>query len=328
MNIVLVSIGNFQPYILDNIRNLIRLEHQNIYVIINAKFRDHFAEFEPSVFVGSVGAGGTSSPVKLVFVENLSDSFHFYERTRLDKKFNGGFWVMTSLRIFYLYAFMEKYHIENVIHIENDVVLYYNCDTLLERIERTKIYIPFNSFNINVISIVYIPKAELLRPLLMNWDMRMLDMNVFAIFKRMMPDLVDIFPIFKDQPEFAGDDVKRMVCYNFDRFGVVFDGNAMGQYLGGIDPQNIGGSTRSTVGFVNADCCIKYDRYAFVWKEMPTVGGGGGNEGDGEDGGEGVRTVNMMKKPFLCVGGDEIPIFNLHIHSKNLAKFVGGAGFS
>jgi hypothetical protein len=221
---------------------------------------------------------------------------------------------------------MEKYHMENVIHIENDVVLYYNCDTLIERVERTKIYIPFNSFNINVISIVYVPKAELLRPLLMNWDMRMLDMNVFAIFKRMMPDLVDIFPIFKEQPEFAGDDVKRMVCYNFDRFGVVFDGNAMGQYLGGIDPQNIGGSTRSTVGFVNADCCIKYDRYAFVWKEMPTVGGGEDGGGNVDDG-KGERTVDMMKKPFLCVGGDEIPIFNLHIHSKNLAKFVGGAGF-
>jgi len=320
MNVVLVSIGNFQPYILDNIRNLIRLKHKNIYVIINKEFSEHFAEFEPSVYVGrNVGLWGESvSLVKLVFVENLEDKFRFYERSHLDKQFNNGFWVMTSLRIFYIYAFMEKYHIENVIHIENDVVLYYNCNELLDRVDRTKIYVPFNSFNINVISILYVPRAELLRSLLINWNLRMLDMNVFAIFKRMMPNLVDIFPIFKDQIEFLGDDTKRMVCHNFERFGFVFDGNAMGQYLGGIDPQNIGGSTRSTVGFVNADCCIKYDNYEFVWKEMPVIVGGGDL---------GIGKVDIIKKPFVCVGGDEIPIFNLHIHSKNLAKFVGGAGF-
>ena len=312
MNVVLVSIGNFQPYILDNIRNLIQLEHKNIYIIINEKFSEHFAEFKPSVFVG--GVSGSESPVKLVFVENLEDKFRFYDRSHLDKRFNNGFWVMTSLRIFYIYAFMEKYNIENVIHIENDVVLYYNCDELMDRVDRRKIYVPFNSFNINVISILYVPTAELLRPLLMNWNLRMLDMNVFAIFKRMMPDLVDIFPIFKNQPEFEGDNVRRMVCHNFERFGVVFDGNAMGQYLGGIDPQNIGGSTRSTVGFVNADCCIKYDNYKFVWKEIPAMEVNG--------------VVNIMKKPFVCVGGDEIPIFNLHIHSKNLSIFLGGAGFS
>jgi len=322
MNIVLVSIGNFQPYILDNIRNLIRLKHKNIYVIINERFRNNFAEFDPSVFVGG-GVGlwsGIESPVKLVFVETLDEKFQFYQRSELDKTFNNGFWVMTSLRIFYIYAFMEKYHIENVIHIENDVVLYYNCDELMDRLDRTKIYVPFNSFNINVISILYVPRAELLRPLLMNWNLRMLDMNVFAIFKRMMPNSVDIFPIFKDQTEFLGNDVKRMVCQNFERFGFVFDGNAMGQYLGGIDPQNIGGSTRSTVGFVNADCCIKYDHYKFIWKDMPTMEGG--------DVRGRVGTADMMKKPFVCVGDDEIPIFNLHIHSKNLAKFVGGAGFS
>jgi hypothetical protein len=43
-------------------------------------------------------------------------------------------------------------------------------------------------------------------------------------------------------------------------------------------------------------------------------------EGGGEDG-------EVMKKPFVCVKEEEIPIFNLHIHSKEVSKFVGGAGF-
>lgn len=311
MNVVLVSIGNFQPYILDNIRNLIALKHKNIYVIINENFKSHFDEFSPSI----MGSTETESPLKLVFVESLKDIFHFYERSRLDKRFQNGFWVLTSLRIFYIYAFMEKYGVKDVIHLENDVVIYYNCDELLPLVNRNAIYIPFNSFSINVISIVYIPNSEVMKPLLANWNLNMLDMNVFAQFKSAMPHLVDIFPIFKEQPGF--DNVHRMVCHNFTRFGKVFDGNAMGQYLGGIDPSNVGGSTKSTEGFVNKECCIKYDRFRFIWKEVSVI------ECD-----QAILESETMKKPFLCVGEDEIPIFNLHIHSKNLAKFVGGAGFS
>jgi hypothetical protein len=37
MNIVLTCVGNFQDYILDNIRQLIRLNHENIYVITNSE---------------------------------------------------------------------------------------------------------------------------------------------------------------------------------------------------------------------------------------------------------------------------------------------------
>jgi len=315
MNIVLVSIGNFQSYILDNIRNLIHLKHNNIYVIINQNFYHHFSEFNPQIIEDNVNDSiSLSSPVKLIYVENLKDDFHCYERTRLDKSFNNGFWVMTSLRIFYIYAFMAKYHIEDVIHIENDVVLYYNCDILLQHVDRTKIYVPFNSYSINVISILYIPTAELIKNLLVHWNFDMLDMNVFAIFKHIMPNSVDTFPICKQQPEFIGDNMKLMVCQNFTRFGMVFDGNAMGQYLGGIDPQNVGNSTKSTDGYVNKDCCIKYNQYKFIWKRKSVV--------------DISQDINdTMKKPILCIGDDEIPIFNLHIHSKNLTRFIGGAGF-
>lgn len=309
MNVVLVCIGNYQPYILDNIRNLLRLKHKNIYVITNETFKEKFVEFSPVVFDGNKN---DPNPVKLVYVEGLTDVFHFYDRSLLDKSFRNGFWVLTSLRLFYLYAFMEKYKINNVIHLENDVVIYYNCDELMTKVETNKIYIPFSNFSINVVSIVYIPNYDLLRPILMNWNMNGLDMHVFAYCKMRIPNLISEFPIFKEQPEFNGEPEKRMVCNNYDQFNKVFDGIAMGQYLGGVDPRNTDDG-RNTVGFVNADCCIKYDKYKFIWKEVPLVEGGEDEE--------------VMKKPFICVKGEEIPIFNLHVHSKNISKFVGGAGF-
>lgn len=319
MNVVLVCIGNFQEYIIANIRNLIRLKHKNIYVIINQNFKHHFAEFSPSVFTGHEKGNGnemaTTSPVKLVYVESLNDRYHYYSRTRMDKNFRNGFWALTSMRIFCIHAFMEKYGIKDVIHTENDVVLYYNCDELMEKVERNKIYVPFHSLTINVISVIYIPNAAVLNLLLMNWNVDVLDMYVFFHFKKMMPHLVETFPIFKEQTEFKEDAVKRMVCNNFDKFEQIFDGVAIGQYLGGIDPRNVENSMKSTVGFVNKECCIKYDGYRFIWKEIPIISG------------EDNVIEETMKKPFVCVGEDEIPIFNLHVHSKDLAKFIGGAGF-
>ena len=49
MNVVLVSIGNFQEYILTNIKQLVRLQHQNIYVITNRNFFDSFAEYSDKI---------------------------------------------------------------------------------------------------------------------------------------------------------------------------------------------------------------------------------------------------------------------------------------
>ena len=77
----------------------------------------------------------------------------------------------------------------------------------------------------------------------------------------------------------------------------MFDGAAMGQYLGGVDPRNIGGDSR---GFVNETCVIKYNQYTFHW-----------------------MGVDGLMKPFLQVGCDLVPIFNLHIHSKRVKDFIG-----
>jgi hypothetical protein len=230
--------------------------------------------------------------------------------------------------MFYIYALMDKYQLEDVIHIENDVVLYYNCDELLSAVDRTKVYVPFNSVNINVISILYIPNISVYSILLSNWNLNVIDMSIFAYWRSIFPEVVDILPIFKGCE--GATDEQQFVCWNYGRFGgKVFDGNAMGQYLGGIDPKNADNNTPSnTDGYVNERCCIKYvpeEGIRFRWKstdeEDPTFlrpflvvtkgkdGNNGGNNGN--NGGE-----------------EEIPIFNLHIHSKDLRRFMGGAGFN
>jgi hypothetical protein len=118
MNVVLTCINNFQEYILVNIKQLVRLGHKSIYVLTNAAFFRRFSEF--------------SENITLVAIEDLVDSYNYNQNTQLDNQFRGGFWALTSARFFYLYEFMRSRNLENVVHLENDVLIYRNVDMLDE----------------------------------------------------------------------------------------------------------------------------------------------------------------------------------------------------
>jgi hypothetical protein len=106
--------------------------------------------------------------------------------------------------------------------------------------------------------------------------------------------IIHNFPIFRKNNNLTEE--QQFVSNNCELFPFIFDGAAIGQYLGGIDPRNQHGDTR---GFVNETCVIKYDNYR-IW----------------------IEEIDGFRKPFIEIEGVKVPIFNLHIHSKNLAGFV------
>jgi hypothetical protein len=118
-------------------------------------------------------------------------------------------------------------------------------------------------------------------------------MENFANIKQ-KTGLIQNFPIFKK--EYAINNEQMFVSNNSELFPYIFDAAAIGQYLGGVDPRNISGDTS---GFINETCVIKYNNYKFNF-----------------------NNVNGIKKPFIIVNDVVIPIFNLHIHCKNLIKFI------
>jgi len=280
MNLILVSIGNFQEYILDNIAQLLRLNISNIFVITNRQFFTKFEKFE--------------NKIKLIDANELNDSYNYLNKTHLDKKFRQGFWTLTSLRFFYIYAFIQKYNLTDCIHIENDVLLYYNINLLHDKFNRNYVYIPFDTFKRNIVSIMYIPNSQIFKKILDKYDNTKNDMENFINIK-FNTGLIHNFPIYPNI--FATSDEEKFVSENFETFGFIFDAAAIGQFLGGVDPRNIPGDT---TGFVNETCVIKYNKYKFIWQDND----------------------NHIKKPFLIINDITYPIFNLHIHSKNLIKFI------
>jgi hypothetical protein len=280
MNIVLVCINNYQEYILNNIKQLITLGHYNIFVIIDLQMFPHFNEY--------------NSKIKLIDINELNDDTHnFSVNSCLDRSFRNGFWHLTSLRFFYIYEFMKKYNVDNVIHLENDVPIYYNCNELNDYIDQNFMYIPFDSYKRNIASIMYIPNKEIFKIILDNYDFNKNDMDNFTNIKQ-KTKLIKNFPIFIKNKNLS--DEQNFVSENSDTFPFIFDAAAIGQYLGGVDPRN---DPSDTKGFINETCVIKYNKYK-IWFEE----------------------INKIKKPFIQIEDKKIPIFNLHIHSKKLIDFI------
>jgi len=142
--------------------------------------------------------------------------------------------------------------------------------------------------------IVYIPSYTYLDRLIENYDYTKNDMENMAQFFNANEDICRPFPIIlqnKDYKEFN-------IYSGYGKlYNGIFDAAAIGQYLGGIDPQNQEGDTR---GFINETCVVDYSKYTFHW----------------------IKNIKGLYIPHIRIEDTDYPIFNLHIHCKRLSDFM------
>ena len=180
-SIILVCIKNFQNYIIDNIIQLINNQEKNIYVITNKIFENNYEKVKEYI--------------KLLFVEDVNEEYNYSLKTSHCHYFRNGFYVLTSERFFYIYQFMKKYNLTNCIHIENDVLLYYNVNEIINLLNENYIYLPFDCYERNIASIMYIPNHSLLKIILDKYDYQLNDMCNFIKIKN-ETNMITNFPIF------------------------------------------------------------------------------------------------------------------------------------
>ena len=94
-----------------------------------------------------------------------------------------------------------------------------------------------------------------------------------------------------------GHQVKNIQKYynNIEAFQSIFDAAALGQYLGGIDPNN----GPSSPGFINESCVFNPSLLSYEW----------------------INDDRGRKIPYIIFSGEKYRINNLHIHCKNLILF-------
>ena len=292
-NIILVHIGSdFCDYLNDCILQIRKTNKCKIYLLISEKHNDRIVD--KNVVIGN-----------LEYI-NISDKHKkFNEVTKLDKNFRNGFWKSATERFFYIEDFVYEYSLTNIFHLENDNLIYFDIND--------KINIFENNYNIGAVfdnDIRCIPSFMYFKDI--NYISEMTefilykntnnDMESIAMFKKYNINIsnLPILPNFYDK-EFKSlnglfTDDKLQYSNNFNLFNSIFDGACIGQYIGGVDPRNQSGDTR---GFINESCIFNVMNFNFVF------------END-----------NGIMSPFAIIDNNKIKINNLHIHSKNLKKYI------
>jgi len=264
-------LNNLQSYIFDNIQHLKHHDNSDITVITDKKFNTLFEN------------------VNVINIEDLIPDY-INIASRINNTFRNGFWQLTSYRFIAIYEYMKQHNINNIIHIENDVLIYRKLEHFHNM---NKLLLTMDSKNRCIPGLMYIPTNEVLKKCLDLFNPSLNDMQNFSNCYYTLSECIDTLPIFIEDNK---NDITKMITKNFKYYHSIFDAAAIGQYLGGIDPRNKPGDTR---GFINETCVINYSKYTFIWK----------NDND-------------KKIPYIVVNNNEYPIVNLHIHCKDLNTFI------
>lgn len=195
------------------------------------------------------------------------------------------------LRIFYIKSFMDKTNMQNVIHFDNDVLIYKNVESIKERLINYKFLMTAHNEKDYVFGFSYIKNKDSLD--FVNKELYELVIkgeNQLQSMIGSMPhemrllnyvnninngNFIDMLPVV---PTGTGSD-------NFNVFNECFDPSSYGQYLGGLAPER-----------------DKYIGSKIIENK--------------------IRVVLDNRKPYVIIDNMRHSIFNLHVHNKQLHNFL------
>jgi hypothetical protein len=293
-SIVLIHLGGqFFDYINDCIEQIKKFNSCDIYLVCDDSHRDNVLD----------------KTINFISIQSLPHNSKlevFNNTTQLNKDFRGGFWKFATERFFLIESVIEAYKLENVFHLENDNLIYFNVDDHLKIFEGSyNIAAVFDNDSRCIPSFMYFKNLNSVS-----------DFTSFILTKNGVNDMellpqyknetnkvsnLPILPLnydlpFKSQTELTTINEKQYFN-NIDKFNSIFDGAAIGQYLGGIDPRNQGGDT---VGFINESSLFNVSKFDFEF-----------------------HTDDKNRRiPFLIYKNQKYKINNLHVHCKNLKKLM------
>ena len=276
---------NYQDYILDNVQHLLNIGCKDIAVITDKKFSKHFKNFN----------------IPIEYPENYDDKYlkNANEYIKNKNSFRNGYWHFTSYRFTILYLYMKKKNIGNILHLENDVLLYENPDNIKWH-DKSKILITMDTYGICTPGIMYIPNPDILKKLIDNFSVyykgALSDMaSIGKCYHEM--DILDTLPLFINEGEYMKNKGTDFIVKNYKKYNYIFDARAIGQFLGGKD--FVHRVHQKYKPYINKDCKIHYYKYKFIWKKIAEV-----------------------ERPFIIINNKEYRIMNLHIHCKKLSRFT------
>lgn len=302
-NIVFVHLGTKIPsYVYVALEQARLFNHQRpIYLIAN----------EEAVATSTYDF--THHNLMIVLCEDLEESEHHYlfaQHTPLNPTHREGFWRKATERFFYLHELMVSRNLEQVVHVESDNMLYVDLGEIQNALSLYKgIGAVFDCDYRCIPSFVYIAHPQALEQFVAHIaehaDKGYNDMEELALYRKQfsrdyIADLPLIMVEYEVKHHLGNSLGQRPVepsryWNNINNFNSIFDGAALGQFLGGIDPRN----GPSVPGFINETTIFNPSKMKIKWR----------------------KDTKGRKVPFATCGASTYRINNLHIHSKRLEEF-------
>lgn len=355
LNLVYVHIGkNIPDYIYHSLYQtlLINGHECKIYIILNddriEELWDTIDNFNFDLYFKSkFHYKSIINTVPLSLLHNRLNGDEIYKQfcEKMENNFAGienfreGFWINTTSRFFYIKELMNLYNIKNVFHIENDIIMYESFNSIHSTI---------NNLLKNKLNDIVDNKEDIKEKSNLDEELsKIIDKELYLggnnkvwvvrdSPRRVVPsllffpsvdainELVDEMVINIIESDKFINDMDNIGKYNntidlpifpLNNYNMIYDGAAIGQYLGGVDIRNVqcNENEREILeyrgvqkGFVNETSVFKPDKYIFTKANIKT------NE------------HNFPLKKFLCIDPETkiiSNIANMHIHSKQLYKF-------
>lgn len=253
------------------------------------------------------------TPVPLEILRMSQEHVDFLQTANLNRTAMDGFWFFTSERFLYIDDFAQQFSIADIIHLETDVMLYVDIKEIIDDLQGVcgQVGVVLDNDKRCIPGFVYFsgPAAtkKVARCFVTHAQDKKVDMETLALFfhenrnDRVVDALPIIMPAYIEQVGLHSTsghvtDTPERYCNAIDRFHSIFDAAAIGQYVGGISPRN----GEAIPGFINESCLFNPSQVWLEWRY--------------DD--EGRRV------PYMIFEGEAYRINNLHIHSKNLVRFL------
>ena len=234
--------------------------------------------------------------LKWVSIELLGNgglSKQFLSNTKANKNFRDGFWIQTANRFMLIADLMILLSLENCLHLENDNVLYFDPSSKLEIFKSyARFAIPFDRKRA-IPGVVWFKDARIATALACYIHERSDEHDMDVIRQFCDSGLHDTKPLPTMSPGYVRAMGLPAKAYSqgYKEFGGIFDGAAIGQYFGGVDPRNIAGDTRF---FVNETSDLDLRRAVLTWKYD-----------------------KQKRTPILKFDDDYVNVLTVHAHSKD-----------
>lgn len=237
-----------------------------------------------------ITATNSVTKIDLKSIPPTEKTQEFEKKSKLNSSFRGGFWKFAMMRFFYIYDYVVWRGLTDIFHIENDNLVYMDFLPFLEHFQKKQMWCIMDSKTRCIPSFLYFKDQEIISKLLstciQSCSESINDMFALGKFRNDNKDQVGLLPIIGSY----ADPIDAIFMEYAETFKCVFDAAAVGQYIGGIDTRNTTEPTKS-IGFINEACVIKCDKAIVEWKN---------------------------KMPYL----NGLPLVNLHIHSKDLKRWI------